>query len=153
VRQPWRRERTLALHLDGELPLAAVGRRAGLREAISGTARVVADVAGAPDAPRVEGQITIPELGVAGAAVRDVAIAARWADGQLAATDLEAHLGSGRLKGRVTATLLRPAGAEVRLELSELALPDPLDGLGVGTATAHARIAGAAVEIARAEAA
>src|SRR5262245_23082938 len=150
--QPWRPERTLAFHLEGEVALAAAGDRAGLSDALDGTARIEADISGPPDAIRVTGRVSSPAVGIAGFAVRDVAIPFEWANRQLAINDLDARPGGGRVKGRVTASLLQPSGADVKIALSEVIPPDPLTALGPGSAAADILIRGGAIEIAGAQA-
>src|SRR5262249_43939038 len=140
LRQPWRGGRTLALHLDGDVPLGPVAHRVSVGGAVEGTAHVDVGVAGPIDAPRVAGRIAIPALDIGGVDIRDVAIGAHWADRRLAVDDLAARLGRGQIKGRATASLVAPSGADVEIAISALTLPDPLSALGAGNATARAQI-------------
>src|SRR5262245_2907293 len=62
VQAPWSDAPELAVRLTGAVPLEPLASMLGSRDAVSGVARVTANVSGALASPRVEGRVSVPEL-------------------------------------------------------------------------------------------
>ena len=152
VRRPWGASRELSLRVKGDIALAALAKAAGLDQRIDGKAQVAAEITGPAAAPRIGGRVRIPELGLAAVTARDVAIEGQWVDQKLRLDDIQARLGTGRLRGRLEAALRSGGGAIVSLDLREVVLPGSLAGLGPGTAVAEGRVRDGGIDLARAEA-
>jgi autotransporter translocation and assembly factor TamB len=152
IREPWRDARQLALHVAGELPLAPLARRAGAQTDVRGTARIAADVTGAPSGPRVAGELSIPELIIAGTSMREVAIKGNWVDRAVHLDPIQLRVGAGRVSGRLTTGAIDAAGTSAQLDIRELALPEPLSALGVGAAMLEGRVSRSGLELIRSEA-
>jgi autotransporter translocation and assembly factor TamB len=152
IREPWRDAKQLALHIAGELPLAPLARRAGIQTDVRGTARIAADVTGAQSSPRVAGDISIPELIVAGTSMREVAIKGDWVDRMVHLDPIRLRVGEGRVSGRLTTGAIDAAGTSVKLDIRELALPEPLFALGLGAGTLEGRVSRSGLDPVRAEA-
>jgi autotransporter translocation and assembly factor TamB len=132
----------------GELPLAAVGNRAGLTGSLSGLATVDAVFEGPLDAPRVEARVTVPELGAGPLRARDLQLAGSFIDGTLRVSDLRAHLPGGAVSGALTVSPETAEGARsVELMLDELRLPRALAALGPGSLRARARLVHGRIEL------
>ena len=81
-----------------------------------------------------------------------VAIDAHWAGQQLRLDDVQATLGTGRLRGRFEAAPLSGGGTSLSLDVREIVLPGSLAGLGPGTAVAAGRIRDGGLDLIRSEA-
>ncbi len=152
VRRPWVASRELSLRLKGDIALAALAKAAGLDQRIDGKAQVAAEIAGPVSAPRIAGRIRIPDLGFAETKVREISIDGQWADDKLRLDDIQARVGTGRLRGRLEATLHSGSGATVSLDLREVVLPGSLANLGPGTAVAEGRVRDGGIDLVRAQA-
>src|SRR5262249_3925941 len=117
--------------LHGELPLGAVGRRAGLTGPLSGLATGDAGLEGPWDAPRVEARVTVPELEAGPLRASDLQLSGSFVDGALRVTDLRAHLPGGTVSGALIVSPEAADGARtVELTLDGLRLPRVLAALG-----------------------
>ncbi|HEY1333166.1 MAG TPA: hypothetical protein VGF31_02845, partial [Myxococcaceae bacterium] len=134
--------------LQGELPLAAVGRRAGLSTGLSGLAMVDAVLDGPFDAPRVEARVTVPELAAGPVQARNVRLEGRFADATLRVSNLRADLPTGTVTGALTISPETAPGAHrAELTLDGLHLPQRLAALGPGAVRASARLIGRRIEL------
>ena len=139
VRRPWLASREVSLRLKGDIDLAALANAAGLDQRIDGKAQVGADITGPAAAPRIAARVRIPELGLAAVTAQDVTIEGEWGDDKLRVDDIQARLGTGRLRGRLEAVPISTGGATISLDLREVVLPGSLAALGAGTAVAEGR--------------
>ena len=134
--------------LRGELPLAAIGQRAGLAGGLSGLAAIDAVLDGPLAAPRVAARVTVPELVAGPFRARNVRLAGSLIDGTVRVSDLQADLPGGTVKGGLTVSPEATAGvSSVELTLDGLHLPYALAALGPGTLRARARLVGRTVEL------
>ncbi|HYB43465.1 MAG TPA: hypothetical protein VEL75_16920, partial [Candidatus Methylomirabilis sp.] len=152
VRHPWDAGRELSLRAEGAVALAAVARAADIDQKIEGRAQIAAGVTGPAAAPRIEARIRVPQLDVAGIAVREMSVDGRWVDRALRIDDIQARLGTGRLRGRLEATPIPAGGARISLDLGEVVLPGSLTDLGAGTASAEGRLRAGGIDVTRAQA-
>ena len=110
MRRPWLASREVSLRLKGVIGLGALAKAAGLDQRIDGKAQVGADITGPAAAPRIAARVRIPELGVAAVTAQDVTIEGEWGDDKLRVDDIQARLGTGRLRGRLEAGPISTGG-------------------------------------------
>jgi autotransporter translocation and assembly factor TamB len=151
LRRPWGGSPELSLRVKGVIALGALAKAVGLDDRLDGKAQIAAEIAGPAAAPRIGGRVRIPELHVAGVEARDVSIDGGWGDRKLRLDEIQARLGTGRLRARLEVAQVPAGGASVALDLRELVLPGSLTGLGPGTGAAEGSIRGGALDLLRAE--
>ena len=114
-------------------------------------------VSGRELALRLDGDLALAALArVAGSdqqvdGTMHLAVEGEWAGQTLRLNDLQARLGTGRLRGRLAA-VAEDGGTRLRLDLRELVLPGFLAPLAAGTAIAEGHVRDGRVDITRAHA-
>jgi autotransporter translocation and assembly factor TamB len=152
VRRPWLASRELSLRAKGHISIAACAKAAALDARMDGRAEITAEIIGPATAPRVAGRVRIPELGLAAVTAHEVAIDGQWVDDKLRLDDIQARLGTGRLRGRLEAASISTGRASLSLDLGEVVLPGSMAGLGPGTVVAEGRARDGGIDLVRAQA-